>query len=140
MQSKCCASLEFYYIKLISISSEESNYTNYSTDGKQMIGRILVLCTYRLREVYRLFESLFKSFNASDISIIYVTFEQIKPFLTKDESLTHETPLEADFVNENKPTDETNEEYLLDCFRTSSLILIFFKHLDESYLTSVNAE
>jgi hypothetical protein len=37
----------------------------------------------------------------------------------------------------NKEIDLSDEEYLLDCFRTSSLILILMKHLDESYLSTV---
>ncbi len=51
---------------------------------------ILVLCTHRMREIYRLLESLLKSYISSNISIIYITFDQIEPFLTKYEQMSNE--------------------------------------------------
>jgi len=44
-----------------------------------------------MKQIYRLFESLFKSYISPNTSIIYITFDQIKPVLTKYEQLSNET-------------------------------------------------
>jgi hypothetical protein len=72
-------------------SHTATDCADHSTNTRQIVHRILVLCTDRMKQIYRLFESLFKSYISPNISIIYITFDQIKPVLTKYEQLSDET-------------------------------------------------
>ena len=53
------------------------------TNSKQLVQSIFVLCSHRMREIYRLLESLLKSYVSLNISVVYVTFDEIKSFLIK---------------------------------------------------------
>jgi hypothetical protein len=138
-------------------------------NSKQTIQSILVLCTQKMNKIYRLLESLLKPYLSPNISIIYVTFDQITPFLIANGTLQkesfalrnshHTSPsttnqnmasfqsveLEKELNTDNIPTstdkfDLSNEEFVVNCLRSSSLILIFMKHLNEIYLTAVCLE
>ena len=52
-------------------------------NSKQLVQSIFVLCSHRMREIYRLLESLLKSYVSPNISVVYVTFDEIKSFLIK---------------------------------------------------------
>ncbi len=52
--------------------------------SKRTIPLILVLCTDTMRKSYRLLELLLKAYLSPNISVVYVTFEEIKPFLIKN--------------------------------------------------------
>ena len=86
---------------------QEENWTNHSTDLESMKYQILVLCSHWMKEVYRLFELLFKSLISPNISIVYLTFDQIKPCLTEEESALDETPLKDEMINGKSTTDSS---------------------------------
>jgi hypothetical protein len=109
--------LEFDYLISISTNTKQkenndfSNVTNnadHSFNTEQIVSRILVLCTDRMKQIYRLFESLFKSYISSNISIIYITFDQIKLILTKYKQLSDEIFLK-DFQSTKNETKVINE-------------------------------
>ena len=110
-------------------------FHNYQLDpnSKQII---LVLCTDKMKKIYQLLQSLFKTYISPNTSIVYVTFDQIKPFLIENK-INQNTELNNEF---NITTEVNDEEIFLDYLRSSSLILIFMKYLDETYLTAVCSE
>ncbi|CAF0916499.1 unnamed protein product [Rotaria sordida] len=180
-----------------------SSMLELDVNSKRIIHFILVLCTYRMKKIYQLLESLLKSYVSQNISIVYVTFDEIKSFLIKYEQISHEilqkdiltsvtlqnshntssstmstkknifkqhtilfqsvnfnkefntnadvnneniinSISEQDILNLSPKTDNNtiekidlfNEEFLLNYLQKSSLVLIFMKHLDETYLNA----
>jgi hypothetical protein len=112
----------------------------FSANSKQTTQSVLVLCTHRMRKIYRLLESLLKSYITPNISILYITLDEIKPFVmkheqTSDEIIQKDTPLSTEKNVSN--SNISNEEFLHDYLRVASRVLIFMKHLNESYLTAV---
>ncbi|CAF2492162.1 unnamed protein product [Rotaria sp. Silwood2] len=77
----------------ISQLTDENLYSSMfqlNVDSKKIIHFILVLCTHRMKKIYRLLESLLKSYVSQNISIVYVTFDEIKSFIIKYEQISHE--------------------------------------------------
>jgi hypothetical protein len=73
---------------------------------------IAVICTQRMKEIYRLLESLLKSYISPNISIVYITFDQIESFLTKykqisQEILEKDTPESFAFENSHNTFSST---------------------------------
>ncbi|CAF3443201.1 unnamed protein product [Rotaria sp. Silwood1] len=196
------SSLSRTEINQVTYENLHSSMLQLDVNLKQTIHFIFVLCTHRMKKIYRLLESLLKPYVSRNISIVYFTFDEIKSFLIKYEQISHENLQQdislsstlqnshntssstmstkknifkqrkilfqrvnlkkefntnADVNNENinnsisekdvfnlspKTDDATekidlfNEEFLLDYLRKSSLVLIFMKHLDETYLSA----
>jgi hypothetical protein len=79
-----------------------------------------------MKQIYRLLESLLKSYISPNISIIYITFDQIKPFLTKYEQISHEilqkdTP--ASFTVENVHNTSPSTIHIENTLLNQSMIL-----------------
>lgn len=80
---------------------------DYSIDRESMKSKILVLCSQQMKEIYRLFELLFQSLISPNISMIYLTFDQINSCFTEDESTLDNTTLKDKIINENSTMDSS---------------------------------
>ncbi|UJR38036.1 hypothetical protein I4U23_030718 [Adineta vaga] len=98
---------------------------------------LLVLCSQEMKQIYQLLESLLKPYISSNISIIYLTFEQIKPFLLKYQLSDQKTLHNESFSQQNQNTVESELLEKSTYFRLSSLILIFMKQFDENYFQAL---
>jgi len=67
-----------------------STMLQLNSNTNQTIQFIAVLCTDKMKQIYRLLESLLKSYISPNISIVYITFDQIESVLTKYEQRSHE--------------------------------------------------
>jgi hypothetical protein len=63
-----------------------------------------------MRKSYRLLELLLKAYISPNISVVYVTFEEIKPFLIKDtpESFAFENSHNTSVFNNNAEVNDEN--------------------------------
>jgi len=83
-----------------------------NSNTNQTIQFIAVLCTDKMKQIYRLLESLLKSYISPNISIVYITFDQIETVLTKYEQRSHEilekdTPESFAFENSHNTFSST---------------------------------